>query len=347
LLDVVVVGLCAIISGGEGFTDMEAYGIAKLDWLKTFLDLKSGIPSHDTFGRVFALLDPQEFEQCLLEWVRRCVKFPKGEIVPIDGKTLCGSHDAANEQAQIELVSAWAHSRGVMLGQVKVSEHSNEMTAVPAVLRALNLEECIVTLDALNCQKKIVAQIREQKAEYVCALKGNHAVLEQEVAEFLTSVREDRTFGFAFATCQSVEKDHGRIETRRYWQAEAPDWLSEFEQWRDLKSVGLVESRREIGEKVSTETRYYLSSLPVEVERFARAVRGHWSIENCCHWVLDVVFGEDLSRVRVGNAAENLAVLRRLALNLLKTEKTAKLSVRAKRLKAAWENNYLLKILRN
>jgi predicted transposase YbfD/YdcC len=347
LLDVVVIGLCTVISGGEGFTDMEAYGKAKKEWLKTFLELEHGIPSHDTFGRVFAVLDPQEFEQCLLSWVKRCVNLPKGEIVPIDGKTLCGSHDRANEQAQIELVSAWARSQGVTLGQVKVSEDSNEMTAVPAILRALNVEDCVVTVDALNCQKKIVWQIREQKADYVCALKGNHAHLLEEVAEFLASVREDRTVGFAFATCQSVEKDHGRIETRRYWQAEAPDWLSEFGQWRDLKSVGLVEATREIGEQMTTETRYYLSSLPVEVDRFALAVRGHWSIENSCHWVLDVVFGEDNSRVRVGNAAENLAVLRRLALNLLKTEKTAKLGVRAKRLKAAWDNNYLLKILRD
>lgn len=215
LLDIVVIGLCTVISGGEGFTDMEGYGNAKAEWLKTFLDLKHGIPSHDTFGRVFAALDPQEFEQCLLSWVKRCVKLAKGEIVPIDGKTLCGSHDRANGQAQIELVSAWARSRGVTLGQVKVSEDSNEMTAVPAVLRVLNLEECIVTVDALNCQKKIVAQIRDQRADYVCALKGNHAGLLEEVTEFLTNVREDRTVGIAFATSQSVEKDHEAIQLNK------------------------------------------------------------------------------------------------------------------------------------
>src|SRR5262249_30459585 len=201
--------------------------------------------------------------------------------------------------------------------------------------------------EEVNGQKKSVGNIRERKGEYVCALKGNHASLLEEVTEFLTSVREDRTLGFAFGTCQSVEKDHGRIETRRYWQAEAPDWLSEFEQWRGLKSVGPVETTREVWGQTTTAKRDLFGNLPVGVWRFAFAVRGHWSIENSGHWVLDVVFGEDLSRVRVGNAAENLAVLRRLALNLLKTEKTAKVGVRAKRLKAAWDNNYLLKILSN
>jgi predicted transposase YbfD/YdcC len=348
LIDIVVIGLCTIISGGQGFVDMETFGKAKQAELKKLLALQHGIPTHDTFGRVFALLAPAEFEQCLARWIKQTIQLAPGEVVPLDGKTLRGSHDRSRAQAQIESVGAWAHQQGVLLAQVKVADDSNEITAVPQVLQLLKVEGCTVTLDALNCQKTIVAQIREQKADYVCALKGNHPTLQTAVAEFLQAVRADRTSGLADATHTTVEKDHGRIETRRYWQAAAPDWLPEFADWRDLQSVGCVEATRTLGEKTTSETRYYLSSLPVAVERFGGAVRGHWSIENSCHWVLDVTFGEDASRVRVGNAAENLGILRRFALNLIKRTATPKKqSVRTKRLRAAWENDFWLEILRN
>ena len=348
LIDIVVIGLATLISGGAGFADMEAFGAAKQAQLQEFLELKNGIPSHDTFGRVFALLDPRQFEQCLGRWVKQKIQLAPGEVIPIDGKTLRGSHDQGRAQAQVESVSAWAHQQGVLLAEVKVAADSNEITAVPAVLELLNIEGCTVTVDALNCQKTVVKQIREQKAAYVCALKGNHPHLEQAVAEFLQAVREQRTSGMSYATHATVEKEHGRIETRQYWQAVAPAWLPEFSEWCDLQSVGCVISTRTRGQLSTTETRYYLSSLAVEAPRFATAVRGHWSIENSCHWVLDVVFGEDAARVRVGDAAENLGILRRFALNLLKRMETPKKqSVRSKRLRAAWEDDFWLKVLRN
>jgi predicted transposase YbfD/YdcC len=348
LIDIVVIGLATLISGGAGFADMEAFGQAKQAQFKDFLELKNGIPSHDTFGRVFALLDPREFEQCLGRWVKQQIQLAPGEVIAVDGKTLRGSHDRGRAQAQIESVSAWAHQQGVLLAEVKVAADSNEITAVPAVLQLLNLEGCTVTVDALNCQKTVVKQIRAQKADYVCALKGNHPQLEQAVAAFLQAVRAGRTSGIAYAKYETVEKGHGRIETRQYWQAAAPAWLPEFGEWCELQSVGCVISTRTLAERTTTETRYYLSSLAVEAPRFARAVRGHWSIENSCHWVLDVVFGEDDSRVRSGNAAENLGILRRFALNLLKRMETPKeQSVRRKRLRAAWEEDFWLKVLRN
>lgn len=347
LIDIVVIGLCAVICGAQGPTDMETFGETKAEWLKQFLELPCGIPSHDTFGRVLSIIAPADFERCLLNWVNKQVKLPGGEIVALDGKTLRGSHDRANEQDAIEIVSAWAVAERLTLGQVKVAAGSNEITAVPEVLRQLNVAGCIVTVDALNCQKAIAAQIRDQQADYVLALKDNHKTLRLEVAEFMTSVREDRTWNYEIGTHQTTDGEHGRIETRCYWQAQAPDHLFEKAAWRDLTSVGMVEATRELGDKQTTEIRYYLSSLPVDGPEFGRAVRSHWGIENSCHWVLDVVFREDASRIRIGNAAENMSTLRRLALNLLRREKSEKRGVHVKRLKAALDEKYLLKVLRS
>ena len=347
LIDIVVIGLCAVICGAQGPTDMETFGETKAEWLQQFLELPFGIPSHDTFGRVLSVIAPAAFERCLLKWVNQQVKLLDREIVALDGKTLRGSHDRANEQDAIEIVSAWAVSERLTLGQIKVADGSNEITAVPEVLRQLNVEGCIVTVDALNCQKAIAAQIRDQQADYVLALKDNHKTLRLEVAEFLTSVREDRTWNVEIGTHQTTDGEHGRIETRRYWQAQAPEHLFEKAAWRDLTSVGMVEATRELGAKQTTEIRYYLSSLPVNAPEFGRAVRSHWGIENSCHWVLDVVFREDASRIRVGNAAENMSTLRRLALNLLRREKSEKRGVHVKRLKAALDEKYLLKVLRS
>lgn len=347
LIDIVVIGLCAVICGAEGPSDMETFGETKAEWLQQFLELPFGIPSHDTFGRVLSVIAPAAFERCLLKWVNQQVKLPGGEVIALDGKTLRGSHDRAKEQDAIEVVSAWAVSARLTLGQVKVAAGSNEITAVPKVLKQLNVEGCIVTVDALNCQKAIAAQIREQQADYVLALKDNHKTLRLEVAEFMTSVREDRTWNYEIGTHQTTDGEHGRIETRRYWQAQAPEHLFEKTAWRDLTSVGMVEATRELGDKQTREMRYYLSSLPVKAQEFARAVRSHWGIENSCHWVLDVVFREDASRIRIGNAAENMSTLRRLALNLLRREKSEKRGVHVKRLKAALDEKYLLKVLRS
>lgn len=345
LIDIIVIGLCAMICGAEGPTGMTAFGKAKKNWLMQFLDLSHGVPSHDTFGRVLSVIEPGEFEQCLLKWVNEQVSLSKGEVVALDGKTLRGSHNKAQGQESIEIVSAWAASQRLTLGQTKVADNSNEITAVPEVLATLNVEGCVVTVDAMNCQKTIAAQIRKQKADYVLALKGNHKHLRDQVAEFLNSVREDRTVGFNISTYQTVDGEHGRIENRRYWHVTAPDFLPEKSAWQDLNSVGMVESTREINGLVTKEIRYYLSSLPVNAEVFGNAVRAHWGIENSCHWMLDVVFREDQCRIRIGNAAENMSTLRRLSLNLLRRDKTEKGGIQIKRLKAALDEDYLRRIL--
>ncbi|HWQ35502.1 MAG TPA: ISAs1 family transposase [Blastocatellia bacterium] len=250
-----------------------------------------------------------------------------------------------SREAAIEIVSAWAVGQRLTLEPQKVPAGTNEITVVPEVLRQLDLRGCIVTVDALNCQKSIAGQIRRQEADYVLALKENHKTLQAEVKEYLTAVREDRTWGFATATHQTVDGEHGRIETRKYWQATAPDYLSEKAAWPDLQSVGMVEATRDVNGQVTTETRFYLSSLPVRAVEFGRAVRAHWGIENSCHWVLDVVLREDDCRLRVGNAAENMSLLRRFALNLLRREKTEKRGLRIKQLKAALSLDYLIKVL--
>jgi len=345
LIDIVFIAVCAVICGAEAFTEMEEFGHSKEAWLRQFLELPNGIPSHDTFGRVLARLDPKEFEACFERWVRGVVQLSEGEVVGIDGQTLRRSYDRAAGRSAIEVVSAWARTTGLTWGQVKVAEDSNEITAVPELLRVLDLTGCIVTVDALNTQKEIARQIRAQGTEYVLALKDNHPTLRQQVADFLQAAQHGRTLNYQISTHQTVEKDHGRIETRRYWQVEAPPHLHEFEQWPDLRSVGLVQATREVRDQTTVETRYYLSSLPVEAGRFSDAVRGHWTVENSCHWILDVVFREDDSRVRRGHAPENLALIRRWAHNLLAREPSVKRGIKTKRLKAALDDRYLLKIL--
>ena len=345
LIDILFIAICAVICGADGFTDMEEFGLAKETWLRQFLELPNGIPSHDTFGRVLARLNPKAFQQCFLAWVRAVAQVTDQEIVPLDGKTLRRSHDKANGQRAIELVSAWTRSNRLMLGQIKVAADSNEITAVPQLLRLLELKGCIVTLDALHCQKDTAAEILKREADYVLALKGNQGTLYTEVESLFDAIINERTFGYEISQHETVDGEHGRIETRRYWQVNAPDYVKEKFAWPGLMSVGMCEAKREVNGQTSQEKRYYLSSLGVDAERFAEAARGHWSIENSLHWILDVVFREDDSRVRVGHAAENFGLLRRMAVNLLQQEKALKRGVKTKRLKAALDDRYLLKVL--
>lgn len=345
LIDILFIAVCAVICGADGFTDMEEFGLSKQTWLRQFLELPNGIPSHDTFGRVFARLKPGQFQQCFLMWVRAVADVTGNEIVPIDGKKLRRSHDRSSGQRAVELVSAWARANRLMLGQVKVSGESNEITAVPQLLQLLELKGCIVTVDALNCQKDIASEIITQEADYVLSLKGNQGNLHKEVKSFFEAVVNDHTYGFQISRHETVDGEHGRIETRKYWHVNAPEWLKEKFDWPGLESLGMCEARREINEQASEEKRYYLSSLSVDAVRLAEAVRGHWSIENSLHWILDVVFREDDSRVRVGHAAENFALIRRIALNLLQQEKSLKRGVKTKRLKAALDDSYLFKVL--
>jgi predicted transposase YbfD/YdcC len=354
LIDILVIAICTLLCGGESFNDMEDFGHAKHDWFKTFLRLRHGIPSHDTFNRVFAALDPQQFLDCFLRWTQSLRQAVAQEIVALDGKAL---RRALNRDQSIQyVVSAWAESNGLVLGQWKVADKSNEITALPALLRVLELSGCIVTVDAMGCQKKIAKEIVEADADYVLALKGNHETVHEEVKAFLDELVRERSApqpvgaqpskaAATLASYETVEKDHGRLETRRYYQSAAIDWFADRPDWEGLRSVGMVESTREIEGQRTVERRYYLTSLPLAVESFGRAVRGHWGVENKLHWVLDVCFREDQSRARAGHAAENLATLRRLALNLLKREKTKKRGVKGKQLNAGWDHAYLLRLL--
>lgn len=354
LVDILVIAVCTLLCAGETFNDMEDFGKAKRDWFKTFLNLRNGIPSHDTFNRVFAALDPQQFLDCFLRWTQSLREVVHQEIVALDGKAL---RRALNKDQSVKyIVSAWAESNGLVLGQLKVADKSNEITAVPELLRVLELSGCIVTIDAMGCQKKIAREIIEADADYVLALKGNQETVHAEVKSFLdATLVEQQTSrpkgaklspaAATLASLETVEKDHGRLEIRRYYQSEQLDWFADRLKWEGLRSVGMVESLREVDGKTTVERRYYLASLPLGVDTFARAVRSHWGVENKVHWIMDVCFREDQSRARAGYAAENLATLRRLALNLLKREKTKKRGIRGKQLNAGWDHAYLLRLL--
>jgi len=349
LHEVLVIAVCGLLAGGESFYDMEDFALEREPWLRGFLLLPGGIPRHDTFNRVFQALCPRAFAECFARWTqgvraRLCGAAPaeNGEVVALDGKALRRARARTEETRTI--VSAWATEQGLALGQSAVVSKSNEITAVPELLRALELAGCIVTLDALHCQKTTAREIHEADADYVLALKGNQGTAHDEVRAYL----DDAITRSApeLVQVQTVEKGHGRIETRRYWQSADIGWFADRAEWENLHSVGVVEAVRELpGSPPSTERRYYLSSLPSDITRFARAVRGHWSVENQLHWSLDVTFQEDRSRARTRHAATNLATLRRIALNLLRADKSSTKSLHRKRLRSALDPNYLASLL--
>lgn len=363
LLDILAIALCAMLSSAESFVDMAEYGRSKETWLRERLglSLEHGVPSHDTFGRLFARLNPQALLGCLMRWTQTLHELTQGQVIALDGKTLRHSFDTATGQAALHLVSAWASANRLLLGQAAVDGKSNEIKAVPVLLELLELKGCIVTGDAMLTQKTIAAQIIEQGGDYVLALKDNHGFLHEAVEGFF-SFLEQRPGGLAQhsqSQVQTCEWGHGRREVRRCWclDAQNGDWPEAVRQWSGLKSLVLVESERALATpepeapaayaKAHVERRYFLSSLAPDAGRALHAVREHWGVENGLHWVLDVVFDEDASRVRKNHAAHNLATLRRLALNLLRQDTKHKHGLKARRHRAGWDNDYLLQVLCN
>jgi len=347
LIDIIVIAVLGAICGAESWVEIADFGKVREDWLNQILELSNGIPSHDTFGRVFSMISSVEFQRSFMEWISSICKVTKGEIVAIDGKTVRRSYSNEDNKGAIHMVSAWANQNGVVLGQIKTEEKSNEITAIPKLLEVLDIQDCIVTIDAMGCQKDIAKKIIEKKADYVLAVKGNQKNLHQDIKDFLDDLDQGNFIEeqYHYDRYEQIEKDHGRIEMRRYLQSSDIDWLKERHKWVGLHSIGVVESIVEDGEKRRTDRRYYISSLQENAKQFAKAVRNHWGIENSLHWVLDVSFREDECRVRKNNAPENFAILRHIALNLIKMNKPEKISIRRSRKLSGWDNKYLAQIL--
>lgn len=340
LIDIILLSVLAVICGAESWDSIEMFGKSKIDFLRRFLRLPNGIPSHDTINRVFTMLRPDKFEQIFIQWVDSLrIKGISNEVIAIDGKTSRGSKDSFHDKSPIHIVSAWANSNQLVLGQRKIDKKSNEITAIPLLLEMLNLEGCIVTIDAMGTQKDIAKTIVDQKADYILALKGNQEGLMEGVEHLFSRQRAD-------SENTITEKGHGRIETRHCQVISNLTFLDEKEQWENLNSLIRVNAQRDINGKVTNETRLYISSIKESAENFNSFIRQHWGIENSLHWVLDVTFNEDRQRKRNGMAAQNFALVQKIALNLLKSEESNKVSIKNKRLKAAWDNDFLLKILK-
>lgn len=346
LIDILTIAICAVICGADSWVAIELYGCTKYEWLKTFLELPNGIPSHDTFARVFAQLNPQQFQECFLNWMKSIQKITDGEVVAIDGKTLCGSHDKSTDQSAIKIVSAWATTNKLVLGQVKVDSESNEITAIPELLKVLELTGCIVTIDAIGCQKEIVKLITQQSADYVITLKKNQGNLYNEVEKLFKTGISTGFEGMQHSCYQTEDKGHGREEIRHYLMlSEIQKQLDPDSVWSKLNSVGMVESVRKVDGKTEVEIRYFISSLQGDAEQFGNSVRSHWGIENSLHWVLDVALREDDCRIRKDNAPQNFAIIRQIAVNLLGKEKRVKRGIKNKQFLAAMDNDYLLRVL--
>jgi predicted transposase YbfD/YdcC len=344
--DILVIAICGALCSVDNWVELERFGRAKEAWFRTFLELPNGIPSHDTFGRVFAALDQTAFRECFLRWVMSWGEALRATQISLDGKALRGSVDSANGKAAIHMVSAFATEAGLALGQIKVDEKSNEITAVPALLRMLHLKGCIVTVDALNCQRETAKTIVEQGGDYALALKDNQKTLCADVALYFDAVRRRELEQEAGGFEETVEAGHGRVEVRQYWYTTDIKWLAERKNWKGLAGIGLARRERTLNGKTSVEETCYLSSMATQdAARFARVVRSHWGIENKLHWILDMAFDEDHCRVRTGNAAANFAVVRHLALNLLKQERSVKVGIKCKRKMCGWDHPYLLKVL--
>lgn len=346
LTDILTIAICATICGADGWPDVELFGQCKEKFFRTFLDLPNGIPSHDTFRRVFMLLQPEDFEQCFMQWMAELSESSDGRLIAVDGKTIRRSLDAAGGKAAIHMVSAWCNANEMVLGQVATDEKSNEITAIPRLLKLIDIADAVVTIDAAGCQKAIAKAIVDAGGDYVLQLKGNQGGLHGETVELFDRCLTDDCRGIDYTTATTINKGHGRIERRTIWATEQVGWFAERDRWGGLGSLIRVRCQRTIGRETSSEYRYYISSLGADdPEKLLGYIRGHWSVENKLHWSLDISFADDDRRHRRGYAAENASRLARLALNLLKAEKTQKASLRAKRKLCGWDHDYLLKVL--
>lgn len=348
LLDILVIGICAVICGADDYPGMEEFGKAKEKWFCTFLELPAGIPSHDTFWRLFSALDPEQFQACFLDWMKAISRTTTGEIIALDGKQLRRSHDKSDGKAAIHMVSAWATQNQLVLGQVKVDDKSNEITAIPELLRRLDIAGCLITIDAMGCQVDIADLIIEQDGDYLLSLKGNQNNLHEDVILLFDDLEESAYSAYVYDYAKTVEKGHGRIEVRHCWTISDPHIVSclrGVNRFRNLQTVVRVRAERYVGEEHSIEERYFIGSSATPATEALQATRAHWQVENSLHWVLDIAFREDESRIRKGYGAQNFAILRHIALNALKQENTAKVGIKNKRLKAGWDERYLSKVL--
>lgn len=337
----VFIAVCMILCGADDWKMVSKLAKRKQKWLKKYIPLSHGVPSQHTFRRVFARLDPEQFRECFIQWVSAVAERTHGEVIAFDGKTLRRSYDKQDEKAAIPMVNAWASATGMVLGQLKTSEKSNEITAIPALLDMLEVSGCIISTDAMGCQKDIAKKIRSKGADYLLAVKGNHQTLHEDIKLFLDHLACQEKLSESASYHETLDKGHGRLEIRRCWVSTDVNWLDQRGEWKDLNTIGVVEGERHEGEKVSIERRYFISSLTADAATFMSAVRSHWSVENNLHWSLDISFREDDCRIRKGHGAENMAVFRQLALNLLSQEKTEKLGMMNKRITAAADDEYL------
>lgn len=343
LVDVIVLIICCTICGANGFVEIEMVANAKIDWFRTFLKLPNGIPSHDTFGRIFRMLRPEVLEERFVAWVQATFADCPIQQIALDGKQSRRTADPSNDMPALQMISAWAVETGIVLGQLGVDPKSNEITALPILIETIEVDGCDITADAFHCQKATVKTVIDYNAHYTFGVKANQEYLYTDIVATFAHLREQADQSLqSYRTC---EKGHGRLETRQYWVTDRLDNLRTVDAWAGLQSIGMVESERVINGKVEQETRYYISSREPNARDFGTRVRGHWSIENSLHWVLDVVMREDESRIRKDHSAENMAVVRHIAINLLKQEKTLKVGTQAKRLRAACDNDYLGKII--
>jgi len=343
LISIMTIAICAVVCGADSWVDVALFGNSKRGWFERFLDLPHGIPSHDTFGRIFRLLDAEQFQQRFYEWTQHICQLSQGEIVAIDGKQLKGSKDGTLGKSGIYMVNAWATDNHLVLSQQKVDDKSNEITAIPVLLGLLELEGSIVTIDAIGCQTEVVEVIMGQQADYIIAAKGNQGTLFKDIQTAFDSALPTQ-----LAYHKSIGKGHGRVEVRQCWALDDPAilaYITDYKSWTGLHSLAKVVSERRLADKTEVETRYFISSLSANARQLLRGIRAHWQIENSLHWVLDVAFGEDDSRVRKDHGPQNFAILRQLALNLLKHETSLKVGIKAKRKQAGWDEAYLLKVL--